>query len=299
VTISNEDIRKVLHRLFKGEDYRIVVVDIINEAFLRYVMGFFRKVLDAKLKDQTITSDWYRCEFLNPRLKSKELAINAGLNQKTISNMYNSARREIVLEAVPKHYESLLRLINELVEDYGDMEITLTIRLGKVSVDLNISESLVVINTLAVKRAELRGGAWSSVGKQVEKSLLISLCKLYSVPREHYVLTGLSDKGREIDFFLLDSDRRRYRCEVKLMGKGNPESADAFYARDSQVFIADKLSDLNKRQLDGSKVHWVELRSENGFKRFGTVLKSLNIPHQDLAADFDRNLDVILKNVVS
>jgi hypothetical protein len=27
----------------------------------------------------------------------------------------------------------------------------------------------------------------------------------------------------------------RYKCEVKLMGKGNPESADAVIARDSRV----------------------------------------------------------------
>lgn len=39
------------------------------------------------------------------------------------------------------------------------------------------------------------------------------------------------------------------------MGKGNPESADAVIARDSKVFVADKLSDLNKKQLDTLKVN--------------------------------------------
>ncbi|MBI5682045.1 MAG: CfrBI family restriction endonuclease [Deltaproteobacteria bacterium] len=33
------------------------------------------------------------------------------------------------------------------------------------------------------------------------------------------------------------------------MGKCNPESADAVIARDSKVFIADKLSETNKRQF--------------------------------------------------
>jgi hypothetical protein len=57
------------------------------------------------------------------------------------------------------------------------------------------------------------------------------------------------------------------------MGKGNPESADAVIARDSKVFIADKLSDLNKTQLDSRKVNWVELRNENGYQRFEKALQ--------------------------
>ena len=55
-----------------------------------------------------------------------------------------------------------------------------------VSVDLNVSESLIVINTLAVKRAALRGGLWSTVGKSVEKYLMLTLCKLYQVPETNY-----------------------------------------------------------------------------------------------------------------
>ncbi len=33
------------------------------------------------------------------------------------------------------------------------------------------------------------------------------------------------------------------------MGKGNPESADAVIARESDIFIADTLSDQNEEQL--------------------------------------------------
>lgn len=56
-----------------------------------------------------------------------------------------------------------------------------------------------------------------------------------------------------------------YCCEVKLMGKGNPESADAVIARDNRVFVADKLSDLNKSQLTSLGLEWVELRDTNGY----------------------------------
>ena len=45
----------------------------------------------------------------------------------------------------------------------------LAYKLNDVSIDLNINETLIVINALAVKRAALRGGLWSTAGKRVEK----------------------------------------------------------------------------------------------------------------------------------
>jgi hypothetical protein len=95
----------------------------------------------------------------------------------------------------------------------------------------------------------------------------------------------------------LIENNNNYKCEVKLMGRGNPESADAVIARDSKVFIADKLSDTNKRQLDSLGVEWVELRSENGFKRFADVLRRLNIPYQDCTNDIEHKLFKIFKEV--
>ncbi len=119
-----------------------------------------------------------------------------------------------------------------------------------------------------------------------------TLCRLYQVPEENYAvkLKGKTESllegefEREIDFYLLQGENQ-YICEVKLMGKGNPESADAVIARDSKVFVADKLSDTNKNQLSSLQVCWVELKSENGFRRFSDVLLDLQIPHQ-AAIDF-------------
>jgi len=146
----------------------------------------------------------------------------------------------------------------------------------------------------------LRGGLWSTAGKRVEKPLMLALCKLYQVSEANYKIKtlGKSEESfeREIDFYLCN-DGKEYKCEVKLMGKGNPESADAVIARDSSVFIADKLSNTNKAQLDSLKVHWVELRDENGFRRFAKVLAGLNIPYIDIepyaTLDLDRIFDEI------
>lgn len=242
----------------------------------------FKCIVDAKLKNEKITTDWYKKEFLSSDLTSEEIAINSGLNKKTISNMYNSAKREIVIEASNTHYDQLYNAISALVDDESDFSLTLTIKMKAVSVELNISESLIVINTLAVKRAALRGGLWSTAGKRVEKPLMLTLCKLYGVLDANYSvkLKGNSDEStfeREIDFYLVKGSNN-HKCEVKLMGKGNPESADAVIARDSKVFVADKLSETNKKQLDSRNVNWVELRNDNGYKKFSEVLNNLKIP---------------------
>lgn len=176
ITLSSEVTKNIIKKLLRGEDYRIEVVTLINAEFLQYAIEFFKKIVNAKLKNEDITANWYKKEFLNKKLSSDEIAINSGLNKKTIANMYNSARKEIVIEAAFEHYETLYNSIQKLIEDDGDLNITLTIKLKGVSVDLNISESLIVINTLAVKRAALRGGLWSTAGKRVEKPLMETLC---------------------------------------------------------------------------------------------------------------------------
>ncbi|GIV28449.1 MAG: hypothetical protein KatS3mg027_2263 [Bacteroidia bacterium] len=82
------------------------------------------------------------------------------------------------------------------------------------------------------------------------------------------------------------------------MGRGNPESADAVIARDSKVFVADKLSETNKRQLDSLGVEWVELRSNGGFQRFEIVLDHLRIPHGKLPRNVDQRLEIILNKLL-
>ena len=82
------------------------------------------------------------------------------------------------------------------------------------------------------------------------------------------------------------------------MGKGNPESADAVIARDSSVFIADKLSEMNIRQLDSLGVCWVELRSDDGFRRFEQTLDQLEIPHGEMIEPTEENLELILDEII-
>lgn len=296
MTLTETVTKNIIKKLIHGKDYRIEIITLINAEFLQYAIDFFKEIVDAKLRNKDISVDWYKREFLNPRLPSDTIAINSGLNKKTITNMYNSARKEIVIDASNDHYETLYNAIDQLIELESDLDLTLTIKLRKVSIDLNINESLIVINTLAVKRSALRGGLWSKVGKRVEKYLMKTLCCLFNVPKQYYDQSKLPASMREVDFYLI-TDQRKYRCEVKLMGKGNPESADAIFARESDLFVADKMSDLNKSQADLLNTEWVELRSENGYLKFAEILTRFNIPFEALVTDVDEKLDSVFSEI--
>jgi hypothetical protein len=302
MTLTEQVTKNIVRKLINGADYRIEIVTLINAEFLQFAIEFFKQVAAAKLNNQNIDIDWYKKEMLNLNLSAEEIAINSGLNKKTITNMYNSGTREVVIEASYEHYDTLYKAIDDLTK-VEDLNLSLQIKFNKVSVELDINESLIVINTLAVKRAALRGGLWSTAGKQTEGPLMITLCKLYNVPDENYRIKPRAkrikkgDVNREIDFYLRNAGTE-YKCEVKLMGKGNPESADAVIARDTNVFVADKLSDQNKSQLKQLNVEWVEMRNTVGYKRFKIVLEKFGIPHDELGdIDIEKRMDEIFDEI--
>ena len=302
MTLTDQIVKNIITRLIKSQDYRIEIVNLINAEFLQFAVDFFKKIVLAKLENQDVTIDWYKKAFMDDNLPSDEIAINSGLNKKTISNMYGTATKTIVIEAANEHFESLYNSIQSLVEMEKEIDLTLTIKMKGVSVDLNVSESLIVINTLAVKRAALRGGLWSTAGKSAEKYLMLTLCKLYQVPENNYNASHfVKDRGkkvdREVDFYLLNNGNE-YLCEVKLMGKGNPESADAIIARDTNVFVADTLSQQNKNQCDQLGVNWVALRNKDDYKRFGLALTKLDILHIEYNGELDVDLPRILDELI-
>lgn len=301
MTLKDQVVKNIVSRVLNSKDYRIEIVNLINAEFLQFAVDFFKKVCEAKLNSNSITIEWYKEAFLDESLTSDEIAINSGLNKKTISNMYRSATKSIVIDASNEHFDSLYESIQTLIENEPEIDLTLTVKFNSVSVDLNVSESLIVINTLAVKRAALRGGAWSTAGKRAEKYLMLALCKLYKVdPKyynaEHFVKDRTLDVDREIDFYLKNGNKQ-FKCEVKLMGQGNPESADAIIARDSHVFVADTLSQQNKNQCDQLGVSWVACRDKDGYKRFELALKKYGIPYTAFKGEIAEELPGILEDL--
>ena len=289
--------KSIIKKVITNTDYRDEVLIIIDEIFLNFCVEFFKQVVLAKINYLGEEGDWYKKVFLNSNLPKEQIAINSGLNMKSITNAYNTSRKEVVIKASGENYDRLFQTINGLVDDDKELQVKLAIKFKDVSVELTVAESLIVINAIAVKRAEIRGGMWSAVGKQVEKPLMEALCRLFNVPYESYVQRDNPLSFREVDFYVLSADKKKLRTEVKLMGKGNPESADAIFAREPAIFLADKLSDKNKKQADNLGVQWVELRTENGYKRFLEVLRELNVPHREFDEDISKRLDNILTEI--
>lgn len=289
MTFEDEAIKNTVSKLISGKDYRDEVINSINTIFFDFSINFFKQIVDAKMNNREINMDWYKEYFMNPNnFTSDEIAIFAGLNKKNITNIYGTSSREIVLTAVNNNFEYLRSLLNELENDADSgLAITITISYNDITVKLSLTESLLVINALATKKIQIRGGAWSSIGKKVEKPLLDELCRMANVPAENIDnKTFKKNKNlaydREVDYKLISRTGKIYRTEVKLMGKGNPESADATIARDSDIFIADTLSEQNCAQLSSRNIHYLVLKNnENSINNFIKILDDLDIPHKE------------------
>lgn len=280
-------ISKIIRKLIAGEDYYPEVLNAIDADFLQYTVDFFKRIVKAKLDKKSVTSDWYKEEFLlSHSLSDAEMNVISLLKSD-----------QIVLDPTLKHYKALYDAFDNL--DVEDMDMTFTIKFNGVSFDLNLNESLILFNMLAVRRLTLRDRSWSETKKQVEKLLMIALCALFQVPKKYFDQRSLPESQRESDFYLFDDTGKDYPGEVKLMGKGNPESADAVYARDSRFLVANKLSDTNKQQMDSVGILWVELQIENGYKRFEEVLRTLSVPYQPFSGDLQTALDKILPVILS
>lgn len=296
--IDHDSLRNMIRCLIRdGENHREAVFREINRTFIDSAFEFFRTVVDAKLRGEDLgEADWYRSELIEKSGLAKEaVAKHAGMPNKTIQNAYGTTRREVVLDASLRNYESLRRTIDELVAQRDNPSIILTIKLGAVGVDLTLNESLIVINSLAIQRERIRGGQWSSAGKQLERPLMVTLCMLYGVEERHWRLSGPNDANYQVDF-LLRSGGQDYPCEVKLMGRGNPESAKAVHAQESRLLVADHLSEQAVETLDRARIEWVRLAEQGGYRRFGRVLDRFNIARRE-PADLNQ-LDEIIERAI-
>lgn len=154
MTFEDDVINSTVDKLIKGKDYRDEVINSINALFFDFVIDFFKKIVDAKMNDQTITLDWYKKYFIiSDKFTPDEIAIFSGINKKTITNIYGSATKNIVLDVANNNFEYLSTLVTELENDISkELFVTIKISYKNITVDLSLSESLLVINALATKK---------------------------------------------------------------------------------------------------------------------------------------------------
>lgn len=286
MTFGEETIRNTVSKLLSGFDYRDEIINYVNNIFFDFSIEFFKQIVRAKFDSREINLNWYREYFIDSdAFTPDESIIYAGLNKKTVMNTYGTSSKNIMLDAARNNFDYLCNILSELEKDSEDgLAVTIQIKYNGVTVELSLTESMLVINALATKKLQIRGGAWSTIGKRVEKPLVDELCRLAGVPNENIDNTPFRQNknlayDRETDYKLISRQGRIYRVEVKLMGKGNPESADAVFARDSDIFIADTLSEQNCRQLEERSVKYLMLRNNNNsLNDFIKILHELDIP---------------------
>ncbi|MBQ6773556.1 MAG: CfrBI family restriction endonuclease [Synergistaceae bacterium] len=286
MTFGEETIRNTVSKLLSGFDYRDEIINYVNNIFFDFSIEFFKQIVRAKFDSREINLNWYREYFIDSdAFTPDESIIYAGLNKKTVMNTYGTSSKNIMLDAARNNFDYLCNILSELEKDSEDgLAVTIQIKYNGVTVELSLTESMLVINALATKKLQIRGGAWSTIGKRVEKPLVDELCRLAGVPNENIDNTPFRQNknlayDRETDYKLISRQGRIYRVEVKLMGKGNPESADAVFARDSDIFIADTLSEQNCRQLEERSVKYLMLRNNNNsLNDFIKILNELDIP---------------------
>ena len=300
VTISNEMKRHVIRELLTdGGNHREYVFQEINREFLRFAIEFLDRAGAAKLRwedrvaDQSGSGHWYLNEFtLTARTKS-ELGVIGGVPDKTVTNIYGSGTRETVAEAAATNLSHLL----EEIETIGalrphDAAVSLVLPNG---LTFDTEESLLLVNSLAVKRDQIRAGYWASVGNGAEEPLMRTLSTLYGLQDEQF-RSGLKKDGRYQVDFLIQHSGVECPCEVKLNGRGNPESVTAAIARNPRILLADHISSQNREKLDSMSIAWVDFSEDGGFRGFGRALRKFGftfVEPQDLS-DLDRIFDRIL-----
>jgi len=290
-TIPKEVKANIIRKLLKNENYRDEVVYLLDANFFDDIIEFLKNIFNAKKVDKT-DPNWYKKLMTSSNLAKEDIAWNSGLNLKTISNIHQTGTKEKVIEVSAIHIERLIPIINTLIES-EDLDLELTITINKEKITLSASEMILILNAISVRRAGIRGGLWSTAGKQVEKPLMRTICRLLKVPSEHFDQSKKPTTLREIDFHLF-KNKENFRCEVKLMGRGNPESADVVDWRETKVLVADRLSDTNKLQLTQKNVEWIAMHDGDTLGQFEKVLKNLAIPHTHFSGDLDSELEKII-----
>ena len=279
------------------ESHRTEATNLIDVNFLEQTISYLKQIKEKKRNKK----GWYARSMLNKKLSGVEICWNAAISLATLRNEYKTTVKDTVHKIANQRYKDTIKLIESMVDDFEDVSLNLTIGTGSSKISLNHTDVVMIINALATRKAGITGGVWSTVGKRVEKPLMITLCKLLDVPEEYYDLKRAKferrSEVREIDFHLFPDEKTKHKCEVKLSGIKNTESADVVWARDTKVLVSDFLSDVQKKLLPGEGRLWVSMDDGNAVKQFAHVLTELDIPYTPFNGDLASKLNKIFKTI--
>jgi len=291
---------KIIISILEGKDYRPYVLATINKRFIDNAYVLLEKVYTAKRANKGV--DWWLTNLIERGETKNEVLWFGGLNNKTVTNMMGTSRKEVCIELGKQNVKSLEMLIKEFATDTLP-RILVSIVWKNEKVELNEIESLILVNTISAMKLSVQGGAWSEVGKKTEKELLYSIFELLGVKPTQYVLVfeEMKRKGlvenREIDGIIFSDDNRRaLQIELKLLGIGNPEIADEALARKVDLFLIDRLTPMMIEEARKLNIRVIELRSKNALFEIYDFLRvhdvTVNKPNK---IDFKKDIPEILE----
>jgi hypothetical protein len=278
-----EILSEIIFSILSGKDYRTFVLATINERFIRMSQELIADIFNYKKSG----GDWL--EKLLEDTKNKggkenkfKLLWFGGINDKTVKNMTGGiSTKEVCLEIGKKNIKALRMLLR----DFGKTkyQFKIIIRNNGESIELDEIESIIFINIISAMRLTIQGGAWSEVGKQTEKSLLFIIFKLLNISSEDYMLIFDEMKrkelvgNREIDAIIFSADKKPLTVELKLLGIGNPEIGDEALAREVDLFLIDKLTEMMIGEAEKRGIKVIEFRQKEALKELYEFLKSKKV----------------------
>jgi len=294
--LTKEKKKHIIKLILEGKSHRPYMVSEKSAIYLEFFAKFIEEI---KNTDPLINNKTFENIYINNKSVENQLW-NSGLNKKTIGDTYGSQSVSTMETAIEEIGPTIKDLAFDLPTSLAEVSFKFKLKDGLISHNMTGIDFFRILLAISTNHAALKGGFASTFGKQIEKSFLLTLCKIFQIKNDNYHAYDMMDNNnfnRETDFYIIDNNRAQHKIEMKMMGKGNPEGADSLYARGTKIFIADTLSETNKRQCDSNHVYWIELKND-GWKKFQQVMDQLHIPN-NFDSDYENNLDKILESTCS
>ncbi len=302
--VNANTIKRLIKSILLNENHRLILTASKTDASISFFNDFLNSISERK----TLTNDHsfnglfqgieesFFGEYLSSISIEEEKAKNLGIPGKTIGDAMGSKSKEKINEGIRLFQPIIDQIISEKNFDLQQVK-------------LNFSDSSHVINSEEFMKLLLASSTWisainggfnSSFGKQIEKPIMLTLCKIFNVDQSNYHEYDQLDEGdysRETDFYLRGSRQRDIKCEVKMMGRGNPESIDSAWRKGVKVFVGFEISETGKREANDKGVHTLELRDKLWIK-FDKILNHFKIPNS-FDEDWEENIDDYLDEIFS
>ncbi len=289
--MNSEPIGDIIYSVLQGEDYRKYVMATINERFINEVAGILAIAAEHKKK--------YGDEWLNKLITKffetpgkdakRRLTWVVGLNEKTVHNIAGTTRKEVIVELGKVNIEGIKLLVQDMLSQ-GGPNLELVVRYKGYDIIFSNEETFLLFNTIATTRLTIQGGAWSKIGKQVEKVLLYVLFNLLKVPSKNCILDQemINEKAKElgtprdIDGIIVNTSNKYLTVELKLLGIGNPEIIDEALARSPNLFITDQSTPMMKKEVKKRGIAIIVLREDKfsgTIKKLAEFFDKYNVPY--------------------